>query len=117
VNVCSTYVTTGESPGCGAHFTPRKAITSSSSTAAIANNRNARKATAAAKDSPVATLGKLAQGLLNLRKPTPSDSSLKAQGQAGTERLQAAAAKGSSPALDGVGGQDQALLDYLMGNG
>jgi ABC-type transporter Mla subunit MlaD len=117
VNVCSTYVTSGEAPGCGAHFTPRKAISSSAATAAIANNGNAPKAAPAAKDSPVATLGKLAQGLLNLRKPTPTDAALKAQGEAGVKRIQQAAAKDASPALDSVGGRDQALLDYLMGNG
>jgi ABC-type transporter Mla subunit MlaD len=118
VNVCSTYVTAA-APGCGAHFTQTKSVSSSNATAALANGGNAPKTAAAAKDSPVATLGNLAKGLLNLGTRSPTDPQLKAQGQAGIKRLQQAAAKGASPALDNVGGSgtDEALLSYLMGNG
>jgi hypothetical protein len=58
----------------------------------------------------------VAKGLLNLGKRSPTDAQLRAQGRAGVKRLQQAVAKGSSPALDNVGGQDEALLSYLMGN-
>jgi hypothetical protein len=119
VNVCSTYVTAGAAPGCGAHFTQTKSVSSSNATAALANGGKAPGSATAAKDSPVATLGNLARGLLNLGSRSPADTQLKAQGQAGIKRLQQAAAKGASPALDNVGGSgtDEALLSYLMGNG
>jgi virulence factor Mce-like protein len=116
VNVCSTYVTAGEAPGCGAHFSQTQAVDSSNPTAALANAGNAPKA-ATASSSPVRTLANVAKGLLSLGKRTPTEAELKAQGEAGTERLRRAAAKGASPALDNVGGRDEALLSYLMGNG
>jgi ABC-type transporter Mla subunit MlaD len=118
VNVCSTYVTTA-TPGCSANFTQRRSITASSAgaknpTAALANGGNVGKA--AAKESPAQALLGVAQGLMNLTSRSPQDLRNKAQGQANVARLQAAAAKDSSPALDNVGGQDEALLSYLMGN-
>jgi ABC-type transporter Mla subunit MlaD len=118
VNVCSTYVTQGEAPGCGAHFTETKGVQSSSATAtsSLANGGNAPKSKAAV-DSPARALAKIVNGLRRLGTSSPSDAQLKAQGRAGIKRLQQAAAKGSSPALDHVGGQDEALLSYLMGNG
>jgi ABC-type transporter Mla subunit MlaD len=120
VNVCSTYVTQGEAPGCGAHFTPTKGVAASSSaTAALANGGNAPKG-AKSSNSPMRTLAALTRGLLNLGKRTPADSQLRAQGRAGVKRLQQAAAKGASPALDNAGGgsaSEQALLSYLMGSG
>ena len=119
VNVCSTYVTTSV-PGCSANFTQRKSITASSAsaknpTAALANGGNVGK-TAAAKESPAQALLGVARGLMNLTSRSPQDLRNKAQGQANVARIQAAAAKDSSPALDNVGGQDEALLSYLMGN-
>jgi hypothetical protein len=125
VNVCSTYVTQGEAPGCGAHFTQTKGVAASSTsnpTAALANGGNAPKdaTSASTKSSPVQTLAALAKGLLNLGKRSPGDAHLQAQGRAGIKRLQQAAAKDSSPALDNAGGgnaSQEALLSYLMGNG
>jgi ABC-type transporter Mla subunit MlaD len=114
VNTCSTYVTAGEVPGCGAHFTQTKSVSPSSASSSLANRGNAPKA---AKASPVDTLGQLAQRLFNLRRTSPTDAEARAQGQAGIKRLREAAAKGASPALDNVGGQDEALLSYLMGDG
>jgi ABC-type transporter Mla subunit MlaD len=118
VNVCSTYVTAGEAPGCGAHFSQTRGVSSSSAknpTAALANGGNVGKA-AATKQSPAQALWGVAKGLMNLTNRSPENLRNKAQGQANVARLQAAAVKDSSPALDGVGGQDQALLSYLMGN-
>jgi ABC-type transporter Mla subunit MlaD len=114
VNVCSAYVTT-EAPGCGAHFTPRKSITSSNATSAATDAAAARKADASSR-TPAVALAKVAKGLLSLGKSSPTDSRLGALNKQGIERLQQAAAKDSSPALDRVGGRDEALLSYLMGN-
>ena len=118
VNVCSTYVTAGEAPGCGAHFSQTQGVqpSSASATSALDNSGNAPKGTAAS-DSPVRALANVVNGLRNLTTTSPGDAKLKAQGRAGIRRLQAAAAKGASPALDNVGGNDEALLSYLMGNG
>jgi phospholipid/cholesterol/gamma-HCH transport system substrate-binding protein len=107
VNVCSTYVSTA-APGCGANFTQRKSISSS----------NSASVAAAAKASPAITaLRKVAKGVLSLGARVPSDRQIQRQNRAGVRRIRAAAAKDSSPALDGAGGQDEALLSYLMGNG
>jgi hypothetical protein len=56
---------------------------------------------------------------MNLAGSSPEKRAATQQGQANVERLQRAAAKGASPALDNVGSdsQDEALLSYLMGNG
>jgi ABC-type transporter Mla subunit MlaD len=115
VNVCSTYKTTGESPGCGAHFTQTKAVSSSNATAALDKSGDAPKG--AKPSAAAAALAKLAKGLTSLGGRSPTDAQAQAVGQAGIKRLRAAAAKGASPALDGAGGQDEALLSYLMGNG
>jgi ABC-type transporter Mla subunit MlaD len=115
VNTCSTYVTAGEAPGCGAHFTSRKAVSAGNATAAIANKGDAP--TTAKPSAAATTFSKLTKGLMNLGKRSPTEAQARAQGQAGIERLRAAAAKGASPALAGAGGQDEALLSYLMGNG
>jgi phospholipid/cholesterol/gamma-HCH transport system substrate-binding protein len=113
VNVCSSYVTT-EVPGCSAHFTPRKSIRSS----AAATKAPVATAAKAAAGTPATALAKVAKGLLQMGSSSPTDSQLKALGKQNVERLQQAAAKGASPALDhvGGGGSDQALLSYLMGN-
>src|SRR3954469_18467602 len=118
VNVCSTYVTAGEAPGCGAHFSPTQSVRSSSATSALDNAGNAPKGAKAASASPAQKLAAIAKGLLNLGKRSPTDSQATAQGKAGIKRLQRAAAKGASPALENVGGSgsDEALLTYLMGN-
>jgi ABC-type transporter Mla subunit MlaD len=111
VNVCSTYTTGGEAPGCGAHFSQTQAVQASAATAT-----KAPKGTAAR-----GALTALARGLLTLGKSgksqDPTNAQLKAMNRAGIQRIRAGAAKGSSPALDGVGGNDEALLTYLMGNG
>jgi ABC-type transporter Mla subunit MlaD len=114
VNTCSNYATAGETPGCGAHFTPTKAVRASSASAALDNGGNAPKPAA---NSPARALAQVAKGLLNLGSSSPTDAQARAQGKAGVERLRQAAAKGASPALDGVGGRDEALLNYLMGSG
>ncbi|HEX6714207.1 MAG TPA: hypothetical protein VF066_12515, partial [Thermoleophilaceae bacterium] len=117
VNVCSTYVTQGEAPGCGAHFSQTQGVQSSSAASAATAGGKAPKGKAAADDSPARALVNLVNGLRRLGTKSPTDAQARAMGRAGVERLQQAAAKGSSPALDGVGGQDEALLSYLMGNG
>ena len=116
VNVCSTYVTQGEAPGCGAHFSQTKGVSSSNPTAALDNGGNAPKEV---EPTPGQALAKVATGLMNLAGSSPEKRAATQQGQANVERLQRAAAKGASPALDNVGGgaQDEALLSYLMGNG
>jgi phospholipid/cholesterol/gamma-HCH transport system substrate-binding protein len=114
VNVCSTYVTQGEAPGCGAHFSQTQGVSASNNpTAALDNGGNAPKDNTTAAQA----LANIAKGLVNLGNSKPDDTGLSAQGRANIERLQRAAAKGASPALDNVGGQDEALLSYLMGNG
>jgi virulence factor Mce-like protein len=118
VNVCSTYVTT-TAPGCSATFTQRKSVSSSNQTNvataadALDNKGNAPDADA---NSPLSALTKVAKGVLNLGGRSPSKQQLQQMNRGGVEKIQAAAAKGSSPALDGVGGQDEALLSYLMGS-
>jgi ABC-type transporter Mla subunit MlaD len=118
VNVCSTYVVSA-TPGCSANFTPRKSIRASSTTSvataadALDNKGNAPTE----KSSAAAALQKVASGLLNLGNRTPTNSQVERLNRAGVQKIQAGAARDSSAALDGVGGQDQALLDYLMGSG
>jgi hypothetical protein len=118
VNVCSTYVVSA-TPGCSANFTPRKSIRASSTTSvataadALDNKGNAPTE----KTSAAAALQKVAAGLLNLGNRTPTNSQVERLNRAGVQKIQAGAAKDSSAALDGVGGQDQALLNYLMGSG
>jgi virulence factor Mce-like protein len=115
VNVCSSY-TTAAAPGCGAHFTNTKSV-SSSATASLDNHGNAPKGSS--KQTPAQALATVANGLLNLGT-SPRDERLKRLGQQGVRRIRADAARDSSPALDNVGGgnaTDQALLSYLMGNG
>jgi hypothetical protein len=68
------------------------------------------------KTTPTRALGGVVKGLLNLAT-TPSAKQVAKQRAAALKRLRTSAKKDSSPALDGVGGRDQALLDYLMGNG
>jgi hypothetical protein len=118
VNVCSTYVSTA-APGCSATFTQRKSISSSNqtsaATAADALDNKGNAPAAGDPNSPVSALSNVAKGLLNLGGRSPSKQQLQQMNRAGVEKIQAAAAKGSSPALDGVGGQDEALLSYLMG--
>ena len=112
VNTCSTFATAGETPSCGAHFSKTRTVTSSSAAAALDNGGNAPNGRAA---SSARTLAAIANGLLNLGKRSPTDAQANAIGQAGIKRLQQAAARGASPALDNVGGSDEALLSYLMG--
>jgi ABC-type transporter Mla subunit MlaD len=119
VNVCSTYVTTA-TPGCSATFTQRKSITASSNqtsiaTAADALDNKGNAPAASGPTSPVSALTKVAKGLLSLGARDPSTKQVQQMNRAGVKKIQAAAARDSSPALDGVGGQDQALLSYLMG--
>ena len=116
VNTCSTYVTT-QAPGCGAHFTNRKSITSST-TANVASTPPAATTDSTTGGTPAQALAKVAKGLLSLGKSSPTDPQLKAMNRQGTERLQQAVAKGASPALDNVGGagSQEALLSYLMGS-
>jgi ABC-type transporter Mla subunit MlaD len=118
VNVCSTYVT-AEAPGCGAHFSQTESVQASSAT-----SRATAKTSLAAKGNAPKThktktaaqaLGEVATGLLNLG--TATDKQQQAQREQGLARLRQQAAKGTSPALENVGGQDEALLGYLMGNG
>jgi ABC-type transporter Mla subunit MlaD len=118
VNVCSTYVTT-EAPGCGAHFTQTASVSSTrtsraTATNALDNHGNVRGG-AAAKTTTTNAVAGVMKGLLNLA--TPDNQALAQQRAQGLNRLRNSAKKDSSAALDGVGGKDQALLDYLMGNG
>jgi ABC-type transporter Mla subunit MlaD len=107
VNVCSTYVTT-EAPGCGAHFTQTASVSSNAAgTSALDNNGKARAAT-----TPSQALGGLAKGLLNLA--APDKKQIAQQRAQGIKRIQARAKSYSSPELDGAGGRDEALLNYLM---
>jgi hypothetical protein len=94
-------------------------VASSSATSALANGGNAPKAATTSSTSPVQTLAALTKGLFNLGKRTPGSAALRAQGRAGITRLQQAAARDSSPALNNVSGSgsQEALLSYLMGNG
>jgi ABC-type transporter Mla subunit MlaD len=112
VNTCSTYATTGETPGCAAHFTPRKAIRSS----AAASEAVAAPAAKPSADTPMGALAKVAKGLLKLRPSSPTNGQLKAMNRQTVRRVRQAVARDSSPALDNVGGTDKALLNYLMGN-
>jgi ABC-type transporter Mla subunit MlaD len=119
VNVCSTYVTTAVA-GCSANFTQRRSITSSNQTSvataadALANKGNAPSGGKAG--SAVTALSRVAQGLLKLGVRDPSQAQLQQMNRAGVSKIQAGAAKDSSAALDNVGGgQDEALLSYLMG--
>jgi phospholipid/cholesterol/gamma-HCH transport system substrate-binding protein len=115
VNVCSAYVT-APVPGCSATFTQTKSISSS----AAATKPAAATASKAVADTPVTALGKVAKGLLQMGSSSPTDSQLKATAKQNVERVQKAAAKDASPALDNVGsggGTDKALLSYLMGSG
>jgi phospholipid/cholesterol/gamma-HCH transport system substrate-binding protein len=114
VNVCSSYVTT-EAPGCGAHLSQTASVSSTSAAAAdkqLDNKGNVR----ASKATPAQALGTVVNGLLNLGA-NPDDKRLAQQRQQGLQRIRNSATKGSSPALDGAGGRDEALLNYLMGNG
>jgi ABC-type transporter Mla subunit MlaD len=117
VNVCSTYVTTA-APGCSANFTQRKSIASSNTTSvataadALDNKGDAPRSAPA---PAVTALSKVAKGLLNLGARTPTSAQVRRLNRAGVQKVQTAAATDSSPALDGVGGSDQALLSYLMG--
>jgi ABC-type transporter Mla subunit MlaD len=111
VNPCTTFATQ-EQPGCGAHFTQTKSIQGTS--AAAAGKGSAPSASAATTTMPNVVSG-VVKGLLNLA--SPNKSTLDKQRAQNLERLKTAAAKGASPALDGVGGNDAALLNYLMGNG
>jgi ABC-type transporter Mla subunit MlaD len=113
VNTCSTYAYTGQTPGCQATFTPRRAIRSS----AAATAPSAAAAAKPAADTPVSALAKVAKGLLQLQPTPPTSPQLKAMNRQGVRHVQEAAAKDSSPALDNVGGGDKALLDYLLGSG
>jgi ABC-type transporter Mla subunit MlaD len=112
VNVCSTYVTT-EAPGCGAHLSQTASKTSAASaTKALDNNGNVR----ATKSTPAQALGTVVKGLLNLGA-SPNDKRLTQQRDQNLQRLRNSAKAGTSPALSGAGGKDEALLSYLMGNG
>ena len=120
VNVCSTYVTT-PAPGCSANFTQTKSITSSNSTS-VATAADALENKGNAPSGPQKTLAatalqKVASGLLNLGSRTPTNDQVQRLNRAGVKKIQAGAARDSSPALDGAGGRDEALLDYLMGSG
>jgi ABC-type transporter Mla subunit MlaD len=115
VNVCSTYVTT-QAPGCGAHFSQTDSVQGTSAATAAKNLDNkGNVSTASARTTPAQALGGVVQGLLNLASPT--NSQLDKQRAQNLARLKANAANDASPALDGVGGNDEALLAYLMGNG
>jgi ABC-type transporter Mla subunit MlaD len=115
VNVCSTYVTT-QAPGCGAHFSQTDSVQgTSAATAANSLDNNGNVSGAAARTTPTQALGGVVKGLLNLAAPT--NSQLDKQRARNLTRLKTATANDASPALDGVGGKDEALLNYLMGNG
>jgi ABC-type transporter Mla subunit MlaD len=119
VNVCSAYATTS-APGCGANFTQTKSIASSTTSVAtaadsLANNGNAPSGGQAT--TPGQVLGKIVNGLRKLSAPSTNQAQIQRLNKAGVNKVQAAAAKDSSPALDRVGGSDEALLSYLMGNG
>ena len=119
VNTCTTYAIR-PTAGCSANFTQTKAITSSTAGSGSAKAAQASKSKFA-KSSAAQQLAKLAVGLMNLGRPQagsgPTDQQAKAMGQAGIRRLQRQAQADSSPALQSAGGgQNQALLSYLMGN-
>jgi hypothetical protein len=81
---------------------------------ALANKGNAPSGGKAG--SAVTALSRVAQGLLKLGVRDPSQAQLQQMNRAGVSKIQAGAAKDSSAALDNVGGgQDEALLSYLMG--
>jgi ABC-type transporter Mla subunit MlaD len=101
VNTCSSYSTTALA-GCQAHFSETKSVQPS---AASASNK---KAGAVTDDTTGGTLATPQQPL--------TDAQLRAIGQQGIKRLQQQAKRGQSPALENVGGDDKALLNYLMGN-
>jgi hypothetical protein len=121
VNVCSTYVTTA-APGCSANFTQRKSISSSNktsvATAADALDNKGNAPSGGGAQSPLTALSRVAQGLLKLGSgsQSPSQARLEQLNRAGVKKIQTAAAKDSSAALDGVSGHDEALLSYLMGS-
>ena len=117
VNVCSTYVTT-QAPGCGAHFSETESVRSSSASRAedpTVNLANGGNAPETREQTASTQLKSLAQGLLNLaaEDDTPAD----AQREAQLREIRERATKGTSPALEGAGGEDEQLLGYLMGNG
>jgi ABC-type transporter Mla subunit MlaD len=120
VNVCSTYVIQA-APGCSANFTARRSIRASNVTSpataadSLDNKGNAPAATSTTASPAATALGKVATGLLNMTGRSPSDPQVQRLNRAGIQKVKAAAAKDASPALDGVGGRDAALLDYLMG--
>jgi ABC-type transporter Mla subunit MlaD len=109
VNTCSTFALQAV-PQCGAHFTNTKSVQSASASSSSANTKAPTASNGALK-----ALGTVVNGLMNLN--SPSDTRLNAISRQGIARLRAAAQKDSSPALDNVGGTNQALLNYLMGNG
>jgi ABC-type transporter Mla subunit MlaD len=119
VNVCSSY-STSSIPGCSANFTATKSIAASTSTsrrsakAALANNGNAP---ITAAKTPAQALANIAKGLMSLGNRSPSPAQLRRLNRQGIARERAAAARDSSPALNNVGGGNQALLSYLMGSG
>jgi hypothetical protein len=120
VNVCSTYVSTA-APGCSANFTQTASISSNrtspaTATDALANHGNAPTAGGAAK-TPGQAIANIVNGLRNLTAPSPTPAQIQRLNRAGVKKIRAGAARDSSPALDTTGGQDQALLSYLMGNG
>jgi ABC-type transporter Mla subunit MlaD len=114
VNTCSTYALT-QAPSCGAHLSQTASVSKASAaspTSALDNNGNVR----ATKSTPVQALGTVVRGLLNLGA-SPSDKRLAQQRDQNLQRLRNSAQTGSSPALSGAAGKDEALLSYLMGNG
>jgi hypothetical protein len=111
VNVCSTYVTT-QQPGCAATFRTPTSVTSAA-TAAKAGGKGG-KAAAKAEKTPSQALGGVLKGLLDLARRRQAGS-LKTNSAA--THVQQSAARGGSAALDGVGGRDAALLQYLMADG
>jgi ABC-type transporter Mla subunit MlaD len=111
VNVCSTYVTT-QQPGCAATFRTPTSVTSAATAAKAAGKGG--KAAAKAKKTPSQALGGVLKGLLDLTRRRQAGS-LKTNSAA--THVQQSAARGGSAALDGVGGRDAALLQYLMADG
>jgi phospholipid/cholesterol/gamma-HCH transport system substrate-binding protein len=128
VNVCSTYVTTATG-GCEAHFSKTETVNSASAAslpddAALAKTAIAlRKATgspaaadvanpAATSETPGQAVAAVVKGLLKLGTTDQADKERARR----VRQLRAQAAADSSPALDGIGGKDAALLSYLMGS-
>jgi hypothetical protein len=108
---------TTQTPGCTATFTPRKSVQAASAASAKAPARGRLQASdgpAVSPQSPTRALGDVFQKLLQL---AGGQSAANLPSSKTAQKIRANAARGGSVALDGVGGRDAALLDYLMGRG